>query len=461
MRVKRNKTGCHLQRNLLATALLILVAGVVIPQEIGVFLDRIAAVPVVVEARHSYEDAVRSLRAAEYRGDLLLGLDSGARHRLLEDEETQDRVDPSYGVSLDIPVMLSDSEQARLEQRRIELAVAEQHLLNARMEAFLQIFAAYTDLYLAQAELSLLEGELHAADQSWQRSRDLFAAGDIPLTDLLERDEDRHAAALALDAGVFAIQDAAARLQLLTGIEPDRTVSPRTHTAEWEPGQLPADPADQRSILLQNHPEVVQKTAATTIAGIHTQAVPSDVAVSLRVSWTADEHSFSASWGTARPVLGLGYSLQPGDGSRDSSAILSWSAGISWALGSGRSQALEAARAAEEYAHDRLDRVVQEAEAELAALQRDLQVAEGRRDAAARGVERATIYRDIAGTRAAAGQLLPGEESAAELAHERAVLRLERSEMELRQAEWRLVQYGGDLSLLPYAMRQFIQGGIE
>lgn len=427
-----------------------------IPQSLIALLQRTGDTGQVAAARNSYQVARQEAVAAGYRGDLSFSLTPWWKTSWPADEDPDLYHEVSATIGTTIPTGLSAADGLHLERALARLQGAEAELSRVLLDTAATLYSSYAAVYIAWAEIPVLEAEYNAARRLLDAEEARYRGGEISLIDLFSVREDYRRTQQAMENGTTSAELLLLDLLVLSGSEiPHRFGSPemiddytpRSPTADI--GRLDVPPLQSALDRIDaDHPRIAQQQAALDSA-LASTSVPRDPLLStLRLSYSdADDQSGSISYSFARPSLSLSYTPPPigigtdvtsrsdrssSDSNRNS---ITFQAVFSLGVGSARSHAIEAAEAAVRYEATRLEALERSLEADVRSRYRRIDSAEALLESARQALQRFDASLDAIRARDALGLAAPAEAAAAHAAARRAELAVTEAEINLVGAQ--------------------------
>jgi len=338
-----------MQRVILGSALLLIVAPAVSSLSLKDVLPRLEEPYTVRSARLSVERAEKELAKLRFSGDVTVSIDPQVKATTRVEQSFAEEVALSVTASAKFPLGLSEIEKERARAAADTLAAARDRLAQARVEAFLEAYGLYQAAWLAQQEQGVLAAELEAAQAYTAALRERFQIGEVSLTELSEAEEDLQRREEAVLEGGLKVRLSWLEIAYTFGFD----LTPETPELDPEPlfpeaAGLPKPPV-LAAWAFEHDPELkALKNGVAQIDDTLARLGKTDLSISLKgfggfsdhsasLTYTFQEPQLSASY--SFPIYGFGEVPTSGSGTSEDTWNLGLSVGLSYTTG--RADALE------------------------------------------------------------------------------------------------------------------------
>jgi len=265
----------------------------------------IDAVPTVRSAEIERLTAEQRLDRAGYRGDPELTLIPETDFVTEEDGSFSDETPLRAGVSLEIPIGLSDERRADRDSTADDLARTITAETSARAAAYGELYTRYLTAWLAQQELAALEREYTAAVETARTTQERFQRGTASLREVQVAEDDRTAAQIALREGSLARRLRFLELVYAAGLDQNRD-----EPLDPPPMTVPEIPRPPELTIwaIRHDPQMRAYNDAIAAARRDSSASPGPVGAPLfRAGFSGWDQTASAAFSTGTPSVSLSY----------------------------------------------------------------------------------------------------------------------------------------------------------
>jgi outer membrane protein TolC len=314
-------------------------------------LNRIDQTSGVRSAELAVDEARTNLNRLGFAGDFSLAIAPQAKATTEFVAAFPEQTDIGATITAKIPVGLSDSAQLQLRQAAENLRTAEQKLVQARDNAYVEVYGLFVQAWLVQREQEVLQAELEGARTYAAALESQFQAGKVSLVELTTANDDLRRKETASTQGELS--------RRLTWLKlADQVQLPFTPDTP----NLDLDPASKVLRDLPLPPELINRAVVgnpdlnairSGMDGIEAQIAilgRPDLTTTLQVFGGAADHSVSLAYLIQQPQLSAAYSFPlyssgsiPGNNAANLSDTWNIGVGFSLSFGGAKGNSLESA----------------------------------------------------------------------------------------------------------------------